>query len=90
VRAESAGSAAVALRYPGWLVVAQLEGGGTVGLSVHAGDPTWTVVLHTESTAFAADPQPPTVEKADGQLTVSFSRPGALVLGAVPRVGNDE
>ncbi len=78
--ADAAGPATVALRYPGHLVVVQLEASGSIDLSPHAGDFTWTMVLDTENRDFCAHSHPVTVVAADKGLVASFQRPGALVL----------
>ena len=58
------------------LVVARLRGSGVV--SVPGLGSTQTTLIDTEDAAFAADPQPPAIDRAAG--TITFARPGALVL----------
>jgi maltooligosyltrehalose trehalohydrolase len=80
VRATALGTDGLLLRYPGWMVMVQLEGAGTLDLSRHADDQSWNVTFHTENPDFAHDSQPPRVDWVGRRLTVVFCRPGALVL----------
>ena len=61
------------------LVVARLRGSGKVrvpGLGAMS-----SRLIDTEDAAFASDPQPAVIDGRAG--TIAFTRPGALVLGAV-------
>jgi maltooligosyltrehalose trehalohydrolase len=84
VRVTTGNSASVVLRYPGWLMVVQLIGPGIVDLTPHEGGQTWAVALDTESPVFTTEPQPPKIELGRGHLSVSFQRPGAVVLRGLP------
>ncbi|MFO7692916.1 MAG: malto-oligosyltrehalose trehalohydrolase [Vicinamibacterales bacterium] len=73
---------------PDWLIVVRLAGSGTADLGRHrlAAPPatgSWTVTLTTEDPLYETDPSPITV--GAGCDTVSFRRPGAVILRAGDR-----
>jgi maltooligosyltrehalose trehalohydrolase len=60
------------------LIIARLEGEGTVVVP-DAGSRDWQVLLTTEDSDLAPDPMPIEISTRDG-ITVRFARPGAVVL----------
>ena len=71
------------------LVVARLRGGGTVDLAGWQPlrpDSRWSVLLTTEDEAFCEPADRgrfvPRLARADGDVTMTFARPGAAILGS--------
>ena len=66
-----------------FVVCARLKGSGTVAIDIDA--PDWDAIITTEDAAYAADPQPIGIDR--DARTLTFSRPGALILavGAADR-----
>jgi maltooligosyltrehalose trehalohydrolase len=62
-----------------FLVVVRLEGAGTSGIP-HDDAVGPTVVLSTEESRYATDPRPIAVSADGRQATVTFRRPGAVIL----------
>jgi maltooligosyltrehalose trehalohydrolase len=60
-------------------VVVRLRGSGPVTVD-DARARSSELVLSTEEDRFTLDPVPPAIESADGRITVSFERPGAVIL----------
>jgi maltooligosyltrehalose trehalohydrolase len=69
----------------GSAVVVRLRGRGSVMVPLGPARPeeqcqVWKAALTTEEPRFASDPQPPVVEWAERSATITFARPGAVVL----------
>jgi maltooligosyltrehalose trehalohydrolase len=64
------------------VLIARLRGSGTVVVPrEYAPDcSSRDVVLSTEDAAFTADPVPPAIAAADGEIRIAFARPGAVVI----------
>jgi maltooligosyltrehalose trehalohydrolase len=83
VRIDAIGEDTIAIEYAGkeahhrLLAVVRLRGAGEVALPDRPGP--WRAVLSTEDGGFTRDPLPPSVN-GDRDLSVTFSRPGAILL----------
>lgn len=88
-RARAIGEESLLLEHEGapgrslaWVV--RLRGAGAISLAGWLGsaDRRWEVVLTTEDPGFTPDPMPPHVAHVGADLTITFARPSAVLLGA--------
>jgi maltooligosyltrehalose trehalohydrolase len=75
---------------PSLLAVVQMNGAANVRLGDHAlldslDLSLFQLLFTTEDRAYAVDPHPPVVEFLDGQLSIVFRRPSAVLLSVWPR-----
>ena len=61
-----------------YIVVIRLEGAGTSTVPITAGVPS--LVLSTEDERYASDPVPIEIRAGEQQISITFGRPGAVVL----------
>jgi maltooligosyltrehalose trehalohydrolase len=61
-----------------YIVVIRLEGAGTSTVPITAGMPS--LVLSTEDERYASDPVPIEIRAGERQISITFGRPGAVVL----------
>jgi maltooligosyltrehalose trehalohydrolase len=71
------------------LVAVQLVGAGSIDIhaaplaTLHSGI-VWRLLLSTEDPQYALDPQPITIEGEESAPRITFARPGAVLLKAMP------